>query len=418
MSAPRAAANELDRILLPKDFISSESMTKELRSEILARLWRQSSSQQIDGFSAYFRHFAAECEAWRLSGCAVAIQTYRDFLELVQHLKTYRHEARASPIMLDFFPPAPPAGVQAADLGLPLSSDQILLPLKRRHAHCDQDSVKKSIDLAICLWLMLSTCSPGTISFPGRCTLVWKDTESLNDFLNKTFPKTTFKTPSQWPQSLNLYNLDRSGYFQIIWTNHLADHLYLNEDLRTISVYHHASILHNQIAAEAQEYDPFPANTPTNILLNLILAATNFCGTVEMPYLLTIFSQILPTDLLLETIKTLALLLPRANHDCMSWFQKVLREDPDDLDPKAADLALGGRAQEDYIYWYGRLSLIQNAYDSSEPRSLNQWLNDRRNSTQWYTFWVAILILVLTVVFGMIQSIASIMQVYVAYHPA
>lgn len=137
-----------------------------------------------------------------------------------------------------------------------------------------------------------------------------------------------------------------------------------------------------------------------------------------MPYLLTIFSQILPIDLLLETIKTLALLLPRANRDCMSWFQKVLREDPDDLDPKAADLALGGRAQEDYIYWYGRLSLIQNAYDSSEPRSLNQWLNDRRNSTQWYTFWVAILILVLTVVFGMIQSIASIMQVYVAYHPA
>ena len=129
--------------------------------------------------------------------------------------------------------------------------------------------------------------------------------------------------------------------------------------------------------------------------------------------------MVFPHDFLQETLQTLALLLPRANVKCKKWFEKVQNRNPDTLDTKVSDLALlsGGRSQDSYIYWRERLSIIQRAYDESEPKALPQWWNDRRKKVQWYTFWVAILILILTLLFGMIQSVTGIMQVYVAYHP-
>lgn len=128
-----------------------------------------------------------------------------------------------------------------------------------------------------------------------------------------------------------------------------------------------------------------------------------------------LISNILPRGLLEETIRSLALLLPRANTECKEWYQKCLKRYPN-LDPKAADLAMTpkDRKLEDYHFWRERLETIVEAYDSSEPKALPQWWNDRRNKVQWYTFWTAVLILLLTIVFGLIQSITGILQVYYA----
>ena len=73
-----------------------------------------------------------------------------------------------------------------------------------------------------------------------------------------------------------------------------------------------------------------------------------------------------------------------------------------------------GRAFDRYKYWSERLEIIVEAYNKSEPKALPQWWNDRRNKVQWYTFWTAALILLLTIVFGFIQSITGILQVYFA----
>lgn len=128
--------------------------------------------------------------------------------------------------------------------------------------------------------------------------------------------------------------------------------------------------------------------------------------------------QALPVELIDETIQTLALLLPRAKGESKYWFQKVRRRYPEAVDARAADLEPipGGRAQHRYPYWHDRLSIIQKAYDESEPKDLFQWWHDRRKKVQWYTFWVALVILILTVVFGLIQSITQVMQVYAAFH--
>ena len=133
-------------------------------------------------------------------------------------------------------------------------------------------------------------------------------------------------------------------------------------------------------------------------------------------------TEALPADLLHETLQTFALLLPRANGECKTWFEraykKVESRHSDAIDPKAADIAVGSkdRAQWKFEFWHERLRIIPKAYDESEPSTLSQRWNDRRKKVQWYTFWVAILILFLTIVFGMVQAVTGILQVYAAFH--
>ncbi len=71
---------------------------------------------------------------------------------------------------------------------------------------------------------------------------------------------------------------------------------------------------------------------------------------------------------------------------------------------------------EDSKYWRHRLSISQQAYDDSEPKVLAQWLSDRCKWVQWYIFWIAVLIIILTIVFAFFQFV-SIMLVYYPSHP-
>ena len=244
MSAPRLFDQDVDQLLLSKKTISLGSVDTGLRSKIICGIWGQNAKLEQQLSSAYFQYFARECEAWRLSGCPVAIQTCRDSLDLVEHLKRHRQDERASASIHSFFPPSPPPGRRVQPQNLPLSTSQMLLPLSTRFPECERDSVKNAIDLVVCLWLMLNIAAPGIRNFPGRSYLVWSETESLNDFIDRAFPLTRpISVPLRWPQSLNLYNLERIGGFEILWTDHLADHLFLDEDLGTIKIYHHVYAL-------------------------------------------------------------------------------------------------------------------------------------------------------------------------------
>ena len=161
MSAPRQFDKDLDQFLLSKRTISLGSANAHLRSKIILGIWGQNAKVEQQDSNAYFQHFTRECEAWRLSGCPVAIQTYRDLVELVEHLKAHRQDTRASSSVYDFFPPSPPSVRQLQPRSLLLSPNEMLLPLSTRFSECERDSVKNAIDLAICLWLMLNTTTPG-----------------------------------------------------------------------------------------------------------------------------------------------------------------------------------------------------------------------------------------------------------------
>lgn len=76
------------------------------------------------------------------------------------------------------------------------------------------------------------------------------------------------------------------------------------------------------------------------------------------------------------------------------------------------------RQVQNFKFWRDRLVILKQAYDEATPSTLSQWWHDRRNGVQWYTFWVAVLVLTLTIFFGLIQSIEGALQVYKAYYPS
>ncbi|CAF9943768.1 MAG: hypothetical protein ALECFALPRED_001220 [Alectoria fallacina] len=371
----------LHKLLLSED--SDDALDKRLQDHITASLW---STQQHHKSTTYFQYFKEECEVWRLSDSPVTIQTYQDFLDLVQHLKRTRNEKRSAPAVLDFFPP-----LQADDdektstpsLSTESTPNQLPLLLKHRFPHCDLVSATNSIFLTVRLWLMLNVGSSALLTiFPGRSSPEWTEDQSLDDFIDSCFPASEWGPRlSQWPFSLNASNLERVGGFELVWTDHLADHLYLNEDLGTITIYHHVQVLRGLLQAKSPD-------------------------------------QALPDRLLTETLQTLALIIPRANRDCKTWFEKVHTKDAKKVDYGAGDVELlhWSRSPEKYKFWGQRLITIKMAYDASEPKNLGQWWHDRRRRVEWYTFWVAVLVVFLTIVFGLVQSITGVMQVYYAAH--
>ena len=232
--------SDLDKILLP----NSRATTPNdfLQAKILEAFWPScsqefaSSKRQLQ--PSYFAFFQSECETWRLSGISVALHTYRDLLALVKHLRMKRTERRDSRAILEFF--------DGNILMSPTSADS--LPVQG--LQCDKASMMNALDLAVSLWLMLGIGSDKTRLYPGRSSLVWAESESLDGFIQKYFaveaPENRIKIErafSSVPSSLNAHNLKFIGGFDIMWTDCLADHLILNDDLGTISLYHHASVL-------------------------------------------------------------------------------------------------------------------------------------------------------------------------------
>lgn len=377
MSAP-SPEPDLHKLLISDD--PDDILDKRLQDHITASLW---STQQHHDSAAYFEYFKEECDAWRLSESAVIIQTYQDFLDLVEHLKRNRDVKRSAPAILEFFPP-----LQAVDEKTPTPSlvedstpEKLRLPLAHRFPSCNPTSASNSIFLTVRLWLMLNVGSSTifTVS-PGRSSPEWMEDQSLDDFIDSCFPASEWGPKlSQWPFSLNAFNLERIGNFEVKWTDHLADHLLLNEDLGTINVYHHVQVLRGLLQVKSPD-------------------------------------QALPNRLLTETLQTLALIIPRANRDCKTWFEKVHTKNAEKIDHGAGDVVLlhWARSPEKYKFWGQRLITIKMAYDASEPKNLGQWWHDRRRRVEWYTFWVAVLVVFLTIVFGLIQSITGVMQVYYA----
>lgn len=64
-----------------------------------------------------------------------------------------------------------------------------------------------------------------------------------------------------------------------------------------------------------------------------------------------------------------------------------------------------------YVYWLERLMTVSESFDRSKPSSVIQWWHDRRDMGQWWGFWLIVAGIILTVIFGLIQSITGILQV-------
>lgn len=82
---------------------------------------------------------------------------------------------------------------------------------------------------------------------------------------------------------------------------------------------------------------------------------------------------------------------------------------------ECGQLSTDNRQIERFAFWRDRLVTVKQVFDEAQPKTLAQWWHDRRNGEQWYTFWVAVVILSLTVLFGLIQCIEGALQVYASF---
>ena len=132
-----------------------------------------------------------------------------------------------------------------------------------------------------------------------------------------------------------------------------------------------------------------------------------------------LYSNIFPKDFIKETLQTLALILPEHDPQCRKWFK--LQKSQHNLDSQAikcGHLSTEDRQIHKFLFWHDRLVILKQRFDEEEPSTLYQWWYDRRKRVQWYTFWVAALVLGLTVLFGFIQCVEGGLQVYKAYYPS
>jgi hypothetical protein len=123
-----------------------------------------------------------------------------------------------------------------------------------------------------------------------------------------------------------------------------------------------------------------------------------------------------PRGLVKETLNTLALLFPSNDDEAKRWLrsQKKLASIDSQLS-RCGFLRTQERQIENFSFWHDRLVILKQAFDESHPRTLSQWWLDRRNGVQWYTFWVAILVFIVTIFFGIVQSVEGALQVYLSY---
>jgi hypothetical protein len=132
---------------------------------------------------------------------------------------------------------------------------------------------------------------------------------------------------------------------------------------------------------------------------------------------LTGISLLYPDGFLTETERTLSLLFPPANFETSKRTRRIGRKNNVDIEA-AIESSVASDEMLDlskYPYWQERLSEVQKAYNAARPKTMKQWWFDRRNKFEWATFWTAVVVFILTLVFGLIASITGIMQVYAAF---
>lgn len=249
------------------------------------------------------------------------------------------------------------------------------------------------LDLAASTWLMLPIGPfPHVVSLEkplvwssGRLQEVLDWPRIIDDRLHH--PDNTLP-PVKLPQSFTAYHLERIAGITIHWTSNLADHLRLRDDDTKLTLFHHASAL----SLHATSPHPTP---------------------------------LLPPALAEETTRTLALLMPPVLGASNPWFlldqqRRRRRSGHTSHAPPRVDASAGlcdrlnstDRNIENFVYWRKRLELVKRTYDEAEPRTVGQLWHDDRRKVQWFTFWVAVLVFGVTVFFGVVQSVASIVQAW------
>ncbi|KAL7944225.1 hypothetical protein V8C42DRAFT_83908 [Trichoderma barbatum] len=255
---------------------------------------------------------------------------------------------------------------------------QVAFAAKSTSTSTDAD-INHGIDMCASLLVMAEIELNGSSAgLSGLTAVPWKK-GLLKDALAYYFcPQKTLQADrTKLGKVFTARNLNRIAGIEIRWTTNLADHLRLVDDDQVVFIFHCASFLQLQ---KKLDNNPFPES----------------------------FLQ--------ETLDTLALLFPSSDNETTNWLKSLTKIDP--RLARCGSLRTRERRLENFNYWHDQLVILKQAFDESSPRKISQWWFDRRNGVQWYTFWIAILVFVVSIFFGIVQSIEGALQVYLSYKSA
>lgn len=253
--------------------------------------------------------------------------------------------------------------------------------------------IKASIDLAARV-ISMTNIGGLRFGFSAGCELPW-ERGSLQDLLSQWFNRPANRdSNARLEKDFKGCNLNRSAGIKIVWTNNLADHLRIIEE--EVAIFHHASFLKHHRERSA-------------LYLVHLRSYADKRGSI------------FPSGFVDETLETLALLFPQNDKRTIRWLRRRRS-----LPSQAIDLQLNkcsilgehDRQLDKFDFWHERLALLKEFYDEYSPRTISQLWRHRRDGLSWHTFWAAILILCLTIFFGIVQSVEGALQVYKAYHPS
>lgn len=234
----------------------------------------------------------------------------------------------------------------------------------------DDDQAWEALRFSVKLWAHIETTDAS----------VWRSSgQTLAELITTSMPKpSTAHNSHRLDRNFSAHQLSKAGGLQLRWTDNICDHLKLSEG--TVLVFRHSSWLAN--LEHSPKDDPFPP------------------GFVS------------------ETLRTLCLLFrPLEQRRFRSHERYKNKHHHVDL-----ELAITEHFSFDlqsYPYWQQQLHKIQLSYNSTQPSSISQYWYDRRNEVQWATLWMGALVVfltVVTVIFGIIQCVTAIVQVYAIYH--
>ncbi|KAJ9643964.1 hypothetical protein H2199_003830 [Coniosporium tulheliwenetii] len=293
----------------------------------------------------------------------IALQDYRDYFELYHEELRVEASYHDTPKVRDI--------VTAVVIGLS-GNGEVKRRLVRRFLTDtfpdeDEDDIERYIDLALRVWLM-----------------EMGDEETLSMFVRSFFRRCE-TPPTAWTvpvlaHPLTVASLERFSGITIQWTSYLAEHLKFNHGARTLKVFANKRWLLDVTdwMRRTSQDDPAPIPIPLHILE--------------------------------ETIKTLDALFPW-NDETSDFLDKHSKDFHLLTPPSDTPIDL-----QEFTFYRDRLLEIITEFQTP-PRDWRTIWKDRRNPMQFWTFWLGLLIVILTLIFGFLSALIAGLQLRIAQHP-
>ncbi|KAK0507468.1 hypothetical protein JMJ35_009991 [Cladonia borealis] len=340
--------------MFPRGFVTHEhpfQLEPKVQQYVKEVFWPHSKAS-IAEYASYFKYFQ-----W-----AISVLAWPDGInyEMQFCMKTYQDLVKITRYM---------------ELHPDFDRSKMAEELECEFPDADPGQILRSLDLTARLWLNLHVRSqdfPLGPSLSDMTEIDWLEKGSLNKLVEDCFQPSSYSINEQnkaIDPAFTIKNLRRFCRINVQWTANLRDHLLYDRSTATLHLF------------------------PHKICLISHLDSWN----------------VLPKDFVAETLRTLDLLFPFGEEDTRKYLdqtgQTFYRTSSRDLS-RATNFG-------EFRYWHKRLIELHGVFNQA-PRSILQLWYDRRNPLQWWTFWLAALIAVLTVVFGIISSYTGFQQLAIA----